>query len=133
MMKLLKILIIIFLLGIGVFFGFRSFQKYIESKGTLEVRIHPSEATLKINNRTYQNKQGVLKIRLNPGEYSLFFSCPDYSFWEDKIVIESNEIVNLNHIYLFPNNWPKEKITLLGKEEDSKKYSFSFEFLSKIY
>jgi len=110
MMKLLKILIIIFLLGIGVFFGFRSFQKYIESKGTLEVRIHPSEATLKINNRTYQNKQGVLKIRLNPGEYSLFFSCPDYSFWEDKIVIESNEIVNLNHIYLFPNNWPKEKI-----------------------
>jgi len=110
MIKLLKTLMIIFLLGIGVFFGFRSFQKYIESKGTLEVRIYPAEATLKINNRTYQNKQGILKIRLNPGEYSLFFSCPDYSFWEDKIVIESNKTINLNHVYLFPNNWPKEDI-----------------------
>jgi len=110
MIKLLKILIIIFLLGIGVFFGFRSLQKYIESKGILEVRIHPAEATLKINNRTYQDKQGILKIKLNPGEYSLFFSCPDYSFWEDKIVIENNKTINLNHIYLFPNNWPKENI-----------------------
>jgi len=110
MIKLLKILIIIFLLGIGVFFSFRSFQKYIESKGILEVRIYPTEATLKINNKTYQNKQGILKIRLNPGEYFLFFSCPDYSFWEDKIVIESDQTINLNHVYLFPNNWFEENI-----------------------
>ena len=110
MMKLLKTLIIILLLGIGIFFGFRSFQKYIGLRGTLEVRIHPSEASLKINNKTYQNKRGVLKIRLNPGEYSLFLSCPDYSFWEDEIIIESNKITDLNHIYLFPNNWSKKKI-----------------------
>jgi len=110
MIKLLKAIFIIFLLGAGAFLGFHAFQRYVESKGILEVKVHPAEATLKINNRTYQDKRGVLKIRLNPGEYSLFFSCPDYSFWENKIVIESNKTLNLNDVYLFPNNWPKEKI-----------------------
>ena len=110
MIKLLKILIIILFLGIGISFGFRFFQKYSESQGILEARVYPAEATLKINNKTYQNKQGVFRIRLHPGEHSIFFSCPDYSLLEDKVKIESNKTTNLNHIYLFPNNWPEERI-----------------------
>jgi len=117
MNRILTILFVILVLGIGAFFGFRSFQKYSESKGTLETRVYPAEASLKINNKTYQNKQGIFKIRLNPGEYSVSFSCPDYSFLEDKVKIESNKTTNLNNIYLFPNNWPKEKIITNEKIE----------------
>jgi len=101
---------VILVLGVGAFFGFRSFQKYTESQGILKVRVHPAETTLKINNKIYQNRQGLFNIKLNPGQHSLFLSCPDYSFWEDKIIIKSNETTELNDIYLFPNNWPKEII-----------------------
>lgn len=110
MNRILIILLVILILGTGVFFGFHSFQKYIESQGLLKVRVHPSRATLTINNKTFQNKEGLLTIRLNPGEYSLFFSCPDYSFWEENITIEKNKTTILNDIYLFPNNWAKENI-----------------------
>ena len=103
-------LLVILILGIGAFFGLRSFQKYSESQGILEARVYPAEATLKINNKTYQNKQGIFRIRLHPGEHSISFSCPDYSFLEDKVKIESNKTTSLNNIYLFPNNWPKERI-----------------------
>ncbi len=110
MNKILMTLLVVLILGIGAFFGLRSFQKYSESQGILEARVYPAEATLKINNKTYQNKQGIFRIRLHPGEHSISFSCPDYSFLEDKVKIESNKTTNLNNIYLFPNNWPKERI-----------------------
>ena len=109
-MKLLKILIAIIFLSAIVFFGFRYSQKYSESQGILEARIYPSKAILEINNKTYKNKEGVFKIKLQVGEHSLSFSCPDYSFLEDKIKIESNKTTNLGNVYLFPNNWPEEKI-----------------------
>jgi len=110
MNRILTILAVILVLGMGAFFGFRSFQRYSESQGILEARVYPAEATLKINNKTYQNKHGVFRIKLHPGEHSVFFSCPDYSFLEDKVKIKSNEITNLNYVYLFPNSWPKERI-----------------------
>lgn len=117
MNKILTILLVILVLGIGAFFGFRSFQKYSECQGILEVRVYPAEATLKINDKTYQNKQGFFRIRLHPGEHFISFSCPDYSFLENKVKIERNKITNLNHVYLFPNNWPKEKIIANKKIE----------------
>ena len=117
MMKLLKILIAIIFLSAIVFFGFRYSQKYSESQGILEARIYPPEATLEINGRTYQNKIGIFKIRLHAGEHSISFSCPDYSFLEDKIKIRSNETTNLGNVYLFPNNWPEEKIITNEKIE----------------
>jgi len=110
MNRILTILAVILVLGMGAFFGFRSFQRYSESQGILEARVYPAEATLKINNKTYQNKHGVFRIKLHPGEHSVFFSCPDYSFLEDKVKIESNKTTNLNYVYLFPNSWPKERI-----------------------
>jgi len=117
MNRILTILLVILFLGIGIFFGSRFFQKYLESQGILEARVHPAEATLKINNKTYQNKQGIFRIRLHPGEHSISFSCPDYSFLEDKVKIESNKTTNLNHIYLFPNTWSEERIITNGKIE----------------
>jgi len=117
MNKILMSLLIILILGIGAFFGLRSFQKYSESQGILEARVYPAGATLKINNKTYQNKQGIFKIRLHAGEHSISFSCPDYSFLEDKVKIESNKTTNLNNIYLFPNVWPKERIITNEKIE----------------
>ncbi len=110
MNKILTILLVILILGIGAFFGFRYFQKYSESQGILEVRVYPMETTLRVNDKTYQNKQGLFRIKLHPGEHSISFSCPDYSFLEDKVKIESNKTTNLNHVRLFPNNWSKEKI-----------------------
>lgn len=115
MAKLLKILTIILFLGAGTYLGFSYYQKHIESQGTLKVRIHPVNAVLKINNKIYQNEQGLFNIKLNPGQYSLFLSCPDYSFWEDEIIIKSKEITDLRDIYLFPNNWSKE--TLVADEK----------------
>jgi len=117
MNKILIIFVVILILGIGAFFGFRSFQKYTESQGILKVRVHPAETILKINNKIYQNKQGLFNIKLNPGQHSLFLSCPDYSFWEDKIIIKSEETTELNDLYLFPNNWPKETIVTGEKIE----------------
>jgi hypothetical protein len=117
MIKLLKILIVIIFLSAAVFFGFRYFQKYSESQGILEARIYPPQATLEINNKTYQNKKGIFNIRLNPGEHAISFSCPDYSFFEDKIKIESNKTTSLENVYLFPNNWPEEKIITNEKIE----------------
>lgn len=117
MNKILIALLVILILGIGAFFGLRSFQKYSESQGILEARVYPAGATLKINNKTYQNKQGIFRIRLHPGEYPISFSCPDYSFLEDKVKIENNKTTNLNNIYLFPNNWTKEKIITNQKIE----------------
>lgn len=115
--RILIILLIAFLLGLVGFLFFRSFQKYTESQGILKVRVHPAEATLKINNKIYQNRQGLFNIKLNPGQHSLFLSCPDYSFWEDKIIIKSEETTELNDLYLFPNNWPKETIVTGEKIE----------------
>jgi len=117
MKKILTILLVILILGIGAFFGFRSLQKYSESQGILKVKVYPAETTLRVNDKTYQNKQGLFRIRLHPGEHSISFSCPDYSFLEDKVKIESNKTTNLNDIYLFPNNWPKEKIITNEKIE----------------
>lgn len=117
MNRILTILLVILVLGIGTFFGFRSFQKYSESQGILEVQIYPAKTTLRINDKTYQNKRGIFRIRLHPGEHSISFSYPDYSFLEDKIKIESNKTTILNNVYLFPNNWPKEKIITNEKIE----------------
>jgi hypothetical protein len=110
MKKILIILIIIIIVGLGTFFALPYFQKTGELQGTVKIQTSPIETVVKINNKTYQNEQGFFNINLPPGTYKLLLSCPEHSFLEEEITIEAGEILDLGTYFLFPSNWDKEKI-----------------------
>ncbi|MDD5760682.1 MAG: hypothetical protein PHF45_01335 [Candidatus Pacebacteria bacterium] len=110
MKKILIPLLIIIILGLGVFYILPYFQKVNETQGFLKLQAYPAEATVKINNKTYQSEQGSFNISLSPGTYKLLLSCPEYSFIEKSITIEGGKTLDLGNLFLFPSNWQKENI-----------------------
>ncbi|HOK17410.1 MAG TPA: hypothetical protein PL164_01510 [Candidatus Paceibacterota bacterium] len=120
--KTILLIILVLALAIGGVFLFVNYKNSNLSLGSLKLKVYPSTAQIKINEKIYSPLNGNLNIKLKPGEYLINCFLNGYLPYEQKITIQLNQETIVDDIYLLPLNWPKK---LLVEKPDIVNIYFS--------